>query len=210
MQLQPFPADNPTTPQPPCILPTATQPQPNCYTTTSQPSYHAPTTTQPSFVSNPRTIPTQPSHILDSPTPTATQPLAKGFVRRRPKAHGASANTPYPFARTFAPPPHCRRINRGRFAASTTRCRRHQTLSCPMPPLTLVNGKQDRRTPRGTQQPLHRSRLRGCRGRPPLCLPDPPHIDSNRCHSYYGQAVSDTSPQSELSPIACCQHRFER
>ena len=29
---------------------------------------------QPSFVSNPRTISTQPSHIRDSPTPTATQP----------------------------------------------------------------------------------------------------------------------------------------
>ena len=61
-------------------------------------SNHAPTTTQPSFVSNPRTIPTQPSHIRYSPT--TTQPLAKGFVRRRPKAppHGTSANTPYPFA----------------------------------------------------------------------------------------------------------------
>ena len=25
--------------------------------------------------------------------------------------HGASANTPYPLARTFAPPPHCRRVH---------------------------------------------------------------------------------------------------
>ena len=41
-------------------------------------------TTQPSFVSNPRTIPTQPSHIRYSPT--TTQPLAKGFVRRRSNA----------------------------------------------------------------------------------------------------------------------------
>ena len=51
----------------------------------------------------------QPSHIRYSPT--TTQPLAKGFVRLRPKAppHGASANTPYPFAQVFAPPPHCRR-----------------------------------------------------------------------------------------------------
>ena len=72
---------------------------------------HAPTTTQPSFVSNPRTIPTQPSHIRYSPT--TFQPRGKGFVRRWPKAppHGASANTPYPFARTFAPPPHCRRVH---------------------------------------------------------------------------------------------------
>jgi hypothetical protein len=31
------------------------------------------TTTQPSFVSNPRTIPTQPSHIRDSTTPTTKQ-----------------------------------------------------------------------------------------------------------------------------------------
>jgi hypothetical protein len=30
-------------------------------------------TTQPSFVSNPRTIPTQPSHIRDSTTPTTKQ-----------------------------------------------------------------------------------------------------------------------------------------
>ena len=38
---------------------------------------------------------------------TTFQPRGKGFVRRWPKAppHGASANTPYPFARTFAPPP---------------------------------------------------------------------------------------------------------
>ena len=42
------------------------------------------TTNQPSFVSNPRTIPTQPSHMRDPPTPT--QPCAKGFVRRWPKA----------------------------------------------------------------------------------------------------------------------------
>ena len=40
-----------------------------------------------------------------------------------------SANTPYPLARTFAPPPHCRRTNRGGFVASTTRCRRYKTLS---------------------------------------------------------------------------------
>ena len=62
-------------------------------------------------MSNPRTISTQPSHIRDSPTPT--QPCIKGFVRRWPKAPpcGASANTPYPFARTFAPPPHCRRVH---------------------------------------------------------------------------------------------------
>ena len=158
-----------------------TQPRPNRPCPVRHSSIRT-TTTQPPFVSNPRTISTQPPHILDSPTPTATQPLAKGFVRRRPKAppHGASANTPYPFARTFAPPPHCRRINRGRFAASTTRCRRHQTLSCPMPPLTLDNGKQDRRTPRGTQQPLHRSRLRGCRDRPPLCHAAPASPKSSR------------------------------
>ena len=31
------------------------------------------TTTQPSFVSNPRTIPTKPSYISDSPPPTDTQ-----------------------------------------------------------------------------------------------------------------------------------------
>ena len=88
----------------------------NHSSTTLQPT-STPTTAQPSFVSNPRTIP--------------TQPCAKGFVRRRPKAppHGASANTPYPFAQVFAPPPHCRRTNRGRFAASTTRCRRYKTLS---------------------------------------------------------------------------------
>ena len=44
---------------------------------------------------------------------TTFQPRGKGFVRRWPKAppHGASANTPYPFARTFAPPPHCRRVH---------------------------------------------------------------------------------------------------
>ena len=40
-------------------------------TTISHPANnHAPTTTQPSFVSNPRTRPTQPSHSRDPPTPT--------------------------------------------------------------------------------------------------------------------------------------------
>ena len=40
------------------------------------------TTTQPSFVSNPRTIPTQPSHIRDSPTPTQPQPQPQQNVGR--------------------------------------------------------------------------------------------------------------------------------
>ena len=91
----------------------------------AKPSSNPPTTTlQPSFVSNPRAIPTQPSHIRYSPT--TTQPLAKGFVRRRPKAHphGASANTPYPLARTFAPPPHF--PPRPQHAADATR--RYTTL----------------------------------------------------------------------------------
>jgi hypothetical protein len=71
----------PHMPHPPCIIPAATQPQPNCYTTTSQPSYHAPTTTQPSFVSNPRTISTQPSHIRDSPTPTASSTTTQRWLK---------------------------------------------------------------------------------------------------------------------------------
>ena len=36
------------------------------------------TTTQPSFVSNPKTIPTQPSSIRDPPTPTQPQPQQNG------------------------------------------------------------------------------------------------------------------------------------
>ena len=60
------------------------------------------------------------------PITTTLQPLAKGFVRRRPKAppHGASANTPYPLARTFAPPPHF--PPRPQHAADATR--RYTTL----------------------------------------------------------------------------------
>ena len=63
----------------PASLPAATrrdpaftkQPSPQPFL---QPSNnHAPTTTQPSFVANPRTIPTQPSHIRDSTTPTTKQ-----------------------------------------------------------------------------------------------------------------------------------------
>ena len=49
-----------------------------------------PTTTQPSFVSNPRTISAQPSHIRDSPTPTVTQPCEKArrtYHRRAVKAY---------------------------------------------------------------------------------------------------------------------------
>ena len=47
-------------------------------------------------------------------------------MRRRPKAppHGPSANTPYPFARTFAPPPHCHRTTCGRSGAAHLTCRR--------------------------------------------------------------------------------------
>ena len=60
-------------PPPPCpirhssILPTATQPFPQ---PSNNHSNHNQTTTQPSFVSNPRTIPTQPSSIRDPTTPT--------------------------------------------------------------------------------------------------------------------------------------------
>ena len=39
------------------------------------------TTTQPSFVSNPRTIPTQPSHIRDSPTPTASSTTTQRWLK---------------------------------------------------------------------------------------------------------------------------------
>ena len=53
------------------LLPTTTQPRQKCSTTIFHPfNNHVPTTSQPSFVSNPRTIPTQPSHIHDSPNPT--------------------------------------------------------------------------------------------------------------------------------------------
>ena len=140
---------------------------PNCATTIYQPSTnHASTTTQASFVSNPRTIPTQPSRIRDFPT--TTQPLAKGFVRRWPKAHGASANTPYPFARTFAPPPHCRRTNRSRFAASTTRCRRYKTLSDFIPTTTTLckrsgDGGGEGRALRGRMRPRDWRRGNGSR-----------------------------------------------
>ena len=70
------------------------------------------TTTQPSFVSNPRTISTQPSHIHDPTTPT--QPCAKGFVRRWPKAPprgtlGEYAVSPRSDLRSTASlPPHIR------------------------------------------------------------------------------------------------------
>ena len=40
-----------------------------------------PTTTQPSFVSNPRTIPTQPSSIRDSPTPTASSTTTQRWLK---------------------------------------------------------------------------------------------------------------------------------
>ena len=39
------------------------------------------TTTQPSFVSNPRTIPTQPSSIRDSPTPTASSTTTQRWLK---------------------------------------------------------------------------------------------------------------------------------
>ncbi len=38
-------------------------------------------TTQPSFVSNPRTIPTQPSSIRDSPTPTASSTTTQRWLK---------------------------------------------------------------------------------------------------------------------------------
>ena len=44
-------------------------------------SNHAPTTTQPSFVSNPRTISTQPSSIRDSPTPTASSTTTQRWLK---------------------------------------------------------------------------------------------------------------------------------
>ena len=61
----------------PASLPAATRrdpaftkqpsPQPFLQPSNNHSNYN-PTTTQPSFVSNPRTIPTQPSHIYDPPT----------------------------------------------------------------------------------------------------------------------------------------------
>ena len=118
------------------------------------------TTTQPSLVLNPKTIPTQPSRIRDFPT--TTQPLAKGFVRRRPKAppHGASANTPYPFARTFAPPPHCRRVH--------NTLRRYKTLSDFIPTTTTLckrsgDGGGEGRALRGRMRPRDSRPRRGRR-----------------------------------------------
>ena len=40
-----------------------------------------PTTTQPSFVSNPRTIPTQPSNIRGPPTPTASSTTTQRWLK---------------------------------------------------------------------------------------------------------------------------------
>ena len=57
---------------------------------TQEARLHPKTTTQPSFVSNPRTISAQPSHIRDSPTPTVTQPCEKArrtYHRRAVKAY---------------------------------------------------------------------------------------------------------------------------
>ena len=53
-------------------FPPTTQPRPNRPCPVRHSSIRT-TTTQPTFVSNPRTIPTQPSHIRDSPTSTAKQ-----------------------------------------------------------------------------------------------------------------------------------------
>ena len=53
-------------------FPPTTQPRPNRPCPVRHSSIRT-TTTQPPFVSNPRTISTQPSHIRDSPTSTAIQ-----------------------------------------------------------------------------------------------------------------------------------------
>ena len=63
-------------------------------------SNYNPTTTQPSFVSNPRTIPTQPFHIRDSPDPTTLSCMALA----RPLTALAAASLPtQPAARRRSP-----------------------------------------------------------------------------------------------------------
>ena len=79
-------------------------------TTISHPANnHAPTTTQPSFVSNPRAIPTQPSHIRDSPNPTQPQPQQNGrcgtFAAHPPRRCRAAASRSSPCPRRPAPYP---------------------------------------------------------------------------------------------------------
>ena len=101
----------------------------------AKPSSNHPTTTlQPSFVSNPRTIPTQPSHIRDSPTSTAKQrgrtaahqsPLHAKCNLIRGKMRRARSNAPQRFEASSwatAAPSLCRE----RWPASRNRqsCRR--------------------------------------------------------------------------------------
>ena len=78
-------------------------------------SNHAPTTTQPSFVSNPRTIPTQPSHIRDSPNPTTSSCMALA----RPSTASAVASLPAP--------PATRRISPSCWQCYRERRRRGET-----------------------------------------------------------------------------------
>ena len=82
----------------------------------AKPSSNHPTTTlQPSFVSNPRTIPTQPFHICDSPDPTTSSCMALA----RPSTASVAASLP-------APPATRRRLP-GCWQWCHERCRRGET-----------------------------------------------------------------------------------
>ena len=94
------------------------------------------TTNQPPFVSNPRTIPTQPSHIRDSPNPTMLSCMALA----RPSTASAVASLPTPPATRRRSPScwqRCRERRRRREAQTPCKMGLSRGLSLKFLPFGL-------------------------------------------------------------------------
>ena len=114
-------------------------------------------------------------------------------MRRRPKAppHGPSASTPYPFGRTFAPPPLWHRTTWGRSGAvhlTCRRCRRRSSCSrCGEGGAPSCRPERPS-CPRGSamlayRHPINRPKTTASIRRPPINSRNLPRYVSNCCAS---------------------------